>query len=49
MNKKTKKVDDKDNKTAKAAKASELSDKDLDKVAGGATFSTSRSNIRGSK
>jgi hypothetical protein len=29
-------------------KESELSDKDLDKVAGGATYSTTKSNIKGS-
>ena len=31
------------------SKAAGLSEQDLDKVAGGATFSTSRSNIRGAK
>jgi bacteriocin-like protein len=49
MSKKNKKIEKTDAKTAKVAKASELSDKDLDNVAGGATYSTSRSNIRGAK
>lgn len=49
MSKRNKKIEEKDAKTTKGAKASELSDKDLDNVAGGATYSTSRSNIRGAK
>ena len=49
MSKKNKKIEKKVAETAKGAKAAELSGKDLDNVAGGATYSTSRSNIRGAK
>jgi len=49
MSKKDKKVEKKDAKITKGAQSPELSEADLDKVAGGATYSTSKSNIRGSK
>jgi hypothetical protein len=48
-NKKDKKIDAKAAKTEQKVKPAELSEQDLDKVAGGATYSTSRSNIRGAK
>ena len=41
-----KKIETKDAKITKATKASELSDKDLDKVAGGANYSTTKSNVK---
>ena len=46
MSKKNKKIETTDGKNAKETKASELSDCELDKVAGGGTFSTTRSNIK---
>ena len=46
MSKKTKTIEKKVEKTAKGAKASELSDKDLDNVAGGASYNTAKSNVK---
>jgi hypothetical protein len=47
MSEKDKNIGKKDEQTEQEVKPAELSEKELDKVAGGATFSTSRSNIRG--
>ena len=46
MNEVTKKAEKKAEQIEQEPKAVELSDKDLDKVAGGATYNTTRSNIR---
>jgi hypothetical protein len=48
MSKKTKKVE-KIEQEKKEVKPAELPEQDLDKVAGGSTINTSRSNIRSSK
>ena len=48
MSKKTKKVE-KIEPEKKEVKPAELPEQELDKVAGGSTYSTSRSNIKASK
>ena len=46
MNEATKKAEKKAEQIEQEVKAAELSDKDLDNVAGGSSINTSRSNIR---
>ena len=46
MNEATKKDEKKAEQSEQEAKVAELSDKDLDNVAGGSTFTTSKSGIK---
>jgi hypothetical protein len=46
MSKKSTKIEKKDAKITKGAKAPELSEQDLDKVAGGQAFNTTKSNVK---